>query len=81
MLGRGFSGKWSALALLRPEPGRLFAFAAGALGGAVGNSSGGVAAATIGAVGGVLGAILDALISAGDPLPGYLRRHYVVFER
>lgn len=56
-------------------------FAAGALGGAVGNSTGGVVASAVGAGGGVLAAVCDLFIARGDPLPGYLRRHYVVFDR
>lgn len=56
-------------------------FAAGALGGAVGNSTGGVVASAVGASGGVLAAVCELLIARGDPLPGYLRRHYVVFDR
>ena len=56
-------------------------FAAGALGGAVGNSTGGTFASVVGASGGVLGAICELLVQRGDPVPGYLRRHYVVFDR
>jgi uncharacterized membrane protein len=56
-------------------------FVAGAIAGATSNATGGSASIATGAAGGVLGAILQALIVAGDPVPGFVRRHYVVFDR
>jgi hypothetical protein len=56
-------------------------FVSGAIGGAVGNATSGSAGAAVGAAGGVLAFVLERILAAGDPLPGFLRRHYVVFDR
>ena len=56
-------------------------FVAGAIGGAVSNATGGVPSIATGATGGVLALILQALIAAGDPVPGFIRRHYILFDR
>lgn len=56
-------------------------FVAGAIGGAVANSTGGEVSILTGAAGGVLALVLQSLISAGDPIPGFFQRHYIVFDR
>jgi hypothetical protein len=59
---------------------RAMAFVAGALGGAVGGVTGGVAGMVLGTAGGLLPPVLQA-ITARHAVPGFLRRHYVVFEK
>jgi len=84
VLAEARAGLWQEVERSRSLSGRrrlTLAFTAGALSGSVGNSSGGVTAAAIGAVGGVLGAILGGLLTLGDVPTGYMRRHYVLFER
>lgn len=66
---------------LSPAARASLEFVAGAIGGAVASSTGGEASIVTGAAGGVLALILQALIAAGDPVPGFLRRHYIVFDR
>jgi hypothetical protein len=56
-------------------------FVAGVIGGAVSNSTGGAASIATGATGGVVALILQALIAGGDAVPGFIRRHYIVFDR
>jgi hypothetical protein len=56
-------------------------FVAGAIGGAVSNSTGGLPSIATGATGGVLALLLQSLLAAGDPVPGFISRHYIVFDR
>lgn len=56
-------------------------FVAGAIAGAVSNATGGAGSIAMGTAGGVLAAVLQAMLAEGDQAPGFLRRHYVVFDR
>jgi fructose-specific phosphotransferase system IIC component len=54
-------------------------FLAGALGGTIAGSTGGTAGMTAGAVGGTIGPLVQAILNSRKT-PGYLERHYLVFE-
>lgn len=60
------------------ERGGMMTFIAGALGGAIGGTTSGAAGAALGALGGSLPGLLGA---APRRAPGYLERHYLLFER
>jgi hypothetical protein len=57
------------------------AFVAGAVGGAVGGATGGAAGMLIGGLGGLLPPVIQAIADARRGVPGFLRRHYLVFEK
>lgn len=57
----------------------VVSFAAGALGGAVGASEGGPSGVSLAAAGALASTIVSAAFSR-NALPGFLRRHYVVFD-
>ncbi len=55
-------------------------FVAGSLGGTVAGAPGGLTGAAFGATGGALGPLVQLVLNA-KRVPGYLDRHYLVFER
>jgi hypothetical protein len=59
----------------------LTGFVAGALGGGIGALTGGAGAIALGAGGGLLPAVVAAVIGGRSRPPGYVERHYLVFER
>jgi len=61
--------------------GGVTSFVAGALGGAVGAATGGAAAVLLGAAGGLIPAVVQAVTDARRRPPGYIRRHYLVFDK
>lgn len=58
----------------------LITFTAGVFGGAVGGATGGTEGIVAGAAGGGLGGLLSSLGERWTMTPGFVRRHYVVFE-
>jgi hypothetical protein len=57
------------------------ALVTGALGGAIGGATGGTTGMLLGGVGGLLPPVIQAVAVARQRVPGFLRRHYLVFER
>lgn len=65
---------------LRARLAQPLQFVAGALGGAAGGAAGGITGATIGTAAVTLPPLLARLVRGHDPIPGFLRRHYLLFE-
>jgi hypothetical protein len=57
------------------------ALVTGALGGAIGGATGGTTGMLLGGVGGLLPPAIQAVTVARQRVPGFLRRHYLVFEK
>jgi hypothetical protein len=61
--------------------GGLVALITGALGGTVSGLSGGVSGGLLGAAGGIIPALAQGLLDRRAAEPGFVRRHYLVFDR
>jgi hypothetical protein len=61
--------------------GGLVALVAGALGGTVSGLGGGIPGGLLGAAGGVIPALAQGLLDRRAAEPGFVRRHYLVFDR